>query len=247
MRVQMSRTAARAFDLFETAVYASSPLGLMDIVELTGVDKSTTQRLLVFLVERGLLTKDELTKQYKPGPGAFAMAAAISARSDIRALVAPRLGPLRDLSGETISMHLAVGGRRVCVDGVESEEIIRRVIPLGESLPLYQGPSGKAILAYLPQSEVEALFDAGKLGKAERQRIERDLVRIREQGYLLTEGDRSIGVRAVSAPIFGVRGVMASLTIAGPSERWTEAKARSCVLALIESTTAISRSLGGKS
>ena len=245
MRVAMSRTAARAFDLFEAVLYSPSPLGLMDIVELTGVDKSTSQRLLGFLVERSMLVRDDLTRQYKPGPGSFAMAAAIGARSDIRAVAAPRFRPLRDFSGETVSMHLAVSGRRVCVDGLESLEVIRRVIPLGESLPLYVGPSGKVILAFLPDAEATALMDASKLGKTERQRIESDLARIRERGFLTTEGDRSVGVRALSAPIFGVRGVMASLTIAGPSERWTEEKAESCLPGLLEATRAISQSLGG--
>jgi IclR family KDG regulon transcriptional repressor len=241
----MSRTATRAFDLLEAVLYSPSPLGLMDVVELTGVDKSTSQRLLAFLVERAMLVRDDLTRQYKPGPGAFAMAAAISARSDIRALAAPRFRPLRDASGETVSMHLAVGGRRVCVDGLESLDVVRRVIPLGESLPLYVGPSGKVILAFLPDTEAEALMDAGKLGKTERQRIEKDLAHIREQGFLMTEGDRSVGVRALSAPIFGIRGVMASLTIAGPSERWTDEKAEGCLPSLLEATRAISRSLGG--
>ena len=241
----MSRTATRAFDLFEAVLYSPSPLGLMEVVEITGVDKSTSQRLLGFLVERSMLVRDDLTRQYKPGPGAFAMAAAISARSDIRALATPRFRPLRDSSGETVSMHLAVGGRRVCVDGLESLEVIRRVIPLGESLPLYEGPSGKVILAFLPDDEATALIEASKLGKTERQRIESDLALIRERGYLMTEGDRSVGVRAVSAPIFGIRGVMASLTIAGPSERWTEDRAGSCLPALLEATRAISRSLGG--
>ncbi len=53
----MSRTATRAFDLFETIVRSPVPMGLMDVVDATDIDKSTAQRLLGFLVDRELLTR----------------------------------------------------------------------------------------------------------------------------------------------------------------------------------------------
>jgi DNA-binding IclR family transcriptional regulator len=240
----MSRTATRAFDLFETIVRSPVPMGLMDVVEATDIDKSTAQRLLGFLVERELLTRDP-AKRYLLGPAAFAMSAAISARSDLRGIIAPAMRQLRDSSGETVSVHLAVGNRRVCVDGLESTDVIRRVVPIGDSLPLHLGPSGKAILAYLPEPRIDDVFTEADVKRLDRKEIRDDLARVREQGYLLTESDRSPGVRAISAPIFDSHGVTASFTVAGPSERFTTAGAEALRPLLLAATADISRTLGG--
>lgn len=241
----MSRTATRTFDLFEAVVRSPVPLGLMDIAESTGVDKSTAQRLLTFLVEREMLTRDG-AKRYGPGSGAFALAASIGARSDLRTVVAPVMRDLRDASGETVSLHLAVGSRRVCVDGLESPAIIRRVVPLGDSLWLHEGPSGKAILAYLPEPRIEEVLDEAGVKRVDRKNVRDDLARMRADGVITTEGDRSPGVRAVSAALFDVRGVTASLTVAGPADRFTAEDADRIGARMLHSADDISRSLGGR-
>ena len=241
----MSRTATRAFDLFEAIVRAPVPLGLMDVAEATGVDKSTAQRLLTFLVEREMLKRDD-TKRYLPGPGAFALAASIGSRSDLRTVVAPALRQLRDASGETVSVHLAVGNHRVCVDGLESSAVIRRVVPLGDSLWLHEGPSGKAILAYLSETRIDEVLNDAGVKRLDRKEIRDDLDRMRLDGTLVTEGDRSPGVRAASAAIFDIRGVTASMTVAGPAERFTAEGAEAMRPLLLAATADISRSLGGR-
>ncbi|HEY0247136.1 MAG TPA: IclR family transcriptional regulator [Gryllotalpicola sp.] len=241
----MSRTATRALDLFDCVVTAPHPLGLMEIAEATGLDKSTTQRLLTLLVDRRMLSRDPLTKQYSLGTHAYGLAAAINTRSDLVALAAPHFVRLRDESGESVSLHVPDGTHRVCVDGLESRQEIRQVVSLGESLPIHQGPSGKAILAFLPQPEADAIVTAAKPTAVERQRIAEGVASLRRNGYLHTEGDRSPGVRALSAPIFDARGVCASLSIAGPADRWSEERALMSVDALISVTGEISRGLGG--
>ncbi|MFB2600258.1 IclR family transcriptional regulator [Herbiconiux sp. P17] len=242
----MSRTATRAFVVLESVIHSSTPLGLMEIAEVSGVDKSTTQRLLSFLVEIGMLTRDESTKRYGVGSRAFAMAAAVNSRNDLRVVAAPYFHELRERSGESVSLHLGVAGRRVCIDGLESLQPIRRVVPLGESLPLYLGPSGKVILANQTPERSNSLLDGVNLSADETAHLNRDLRFARENGYLLTESDRSADIRALSAPIFDSSGVTASLTIAGPSDRWSQDDALACVPAILHAADAISASLGGR-
>ncbi len=153
---------------------------------------------------------------------------------------------MRDASGESISLHVPDGASRVCIGGLESLEEIRQVVPLGESLPIHHGPSGKALLAFLPQAEAEAIVGAARTTAAERQRIAQGVEFLQQHGYLHTEGDRSPGVRALSAPIFDARGVRASLSIAGPADRWSEEQALARVESLLTATSEISRGLGGR-
>ena len=54
---------------------------------------------------------------------------------------------------ETASVYIAEGDSRICLDHVESTHSLRRVIPIGESLPLYKGAAGKVLLAWAPKEE----------------------------------------------------------------------------------------------
>ena len=242
----MPQIVGRALELLEAVVAAPEPLGLMEIVESTGVDKSTASRTLAFLVERGSLTRDASNKRFGLGPRTFALAASIGARNDIRVVAGPHLEDLRERTGESVSLHIRVGNRRVCVDGRESTQPVRRVIPLGESLPIHLGPSGKVILAHLPGDETDRLLEAAALSPGEQQHIRTDLASARRHGYLHTESDRTVGIRAVSAPIFDAFGVAASLTVAGPSERWKAADGELAAELTVAAAQTVSTNLGGR-
>jgi IclR family acetate operon transcriptional repressor len=240
----MSRTVARALDILETVIAAPGPVALMEIVEATGIDKSTAQRILTFLVDRESLNRDPATKRFGIGPRSFAIAASVGARNDIRLVAAPHLREMQERTGESVSLHMRVGTRRVCVDGRESDQPVRRVIPLGESLPIHLGPSGKVILAHVTDEECEAALAGVKLTSAQKRALAADLTRVREGGYLHTEGDRTAGIRAVSAPIFDAAGVTGSVTVAGPSGRWSADNAEAQAPSIIAAARTISTKLG---
>src|SRR3954463_2061196 len=150
----MSRTAARTLDLMEHVARAPAPAGLIELADASGLDKSTAARLLAFLAERELVTRDSGTRRYAAGPALLGLGAAALRRSDLRVGARPYLERLRDATGETVTLHVRVADDFVCVDGVESPFPIRRAMPLGETLPLHLGSTGKAILAFLPSEEI---------------------------------------------------------------------------------------------
>jgi DNA-binding IclR family transcriptional regulator len=240
----VAQVVDRALDLLLAVVGGNGPVTLMEAVARTGIDKSTAQRLLTSLVERGFLARDEVTRRYDVGPAMFGMAAAVSARSNLRKLAAPHLAELRDASGETSSLHLLVGDRRVCIDGAESAHPVRRVVPLGESMPVYTGPSGKVLLAHVDPADRERIYAAARCSAAERDELEKVVARVRADHVLHTESDRTAGIRAVSAPIFDIHGVVASITVAGPSDRWDAAAALSINDAVKDAASSISAKLG---
>jgi DNA-binding IclR family transcriptional regulator len=242
----VAQVVDRALDLLLAVVGGSGPVTLMEAVGQTGIDKSTAQRLLTSLVERGFLARDENTRRYDVGPAMFGMAAAVSARSNLRRLAAPHLAELRDTTGETSSLHLLVADRRVCVDGAESSHPVRRVVPLGESIPVQVGPSGKVLLAHLDPAERERVYATAGIAEADREKLEHVIAQVRLDGFLHTEGDRTTGVRAISAPIFDGHGVVASITVAGPSQRWSVASARGVEQAVRDAAVAISGKLGAR-
>ena len=239
----MSRTAHRTLDLLELVARSESPHGLIEIADEAGLDKSTTARLLAVLETRNLLRRDPETRKYSPGPRLIWLGVLAADRSDLRRAAEPFLSELRDHTGETVSLHIRVEDDRVCIAGAESRHEVRRVLTLGEPVPLWLGPSGRAILAFLPESDRDAVL--ARSGTGDPAAVRAELAAIRANGFVDSDGGRTRGVGALSVPIVGTRGVEASLTVAGPSDRWdlsTRGAARERVLRCARE---ISLGLGG--
>lgn len=216
----MPQTAERTFDLLEQVARSEAPLGLMELAGETGIDKSTAARLLGFLEQRTLVAREPATKKYTVGTGLILLSTLALRQFDLPRLALPELVALRDETAETINLHIRAGEEALCLAGVESEQVVRRVLRLGEHRPLSTGPSAKTILAFLPEDEMAAVVARVPAG-AQRRRLLGQLQTIREQGYIAVVGDRTPGVGAISAPVFGHAGIEASITVAGPADRWT--------------------------
>lgn len=217
----MSRVLKRAFLLLELIARSERPLGLMELVEMTGDDKSTLLRALSTLEDQDLIVRDVHTKKYRKGPSLMFLAAIAMSHADLADLARPHLDSLRDSTEETVSLHLRRGEERVCIAGSASPHVVQRRLMLGEPVPLYLGPSGQVILANLPDRERDSVLVAAAEQGADLEAIAASLETARERGYLITVSNRTSGVGAISTPVFDSLGVVGSLTIAGPEERWT--------------------------
>ena len=243
----MSEVAGRAFDLLESVAGSKTPMGLMAIAQTTGIDKSTASRLLRFLEGRRFVIRDEETQRYDVGPALMILAATAMSRSDL--LVAARLHfpLLRQMTGETVSVHLRVDLERVCLGGLESEQPVRSAVTSGERREVFRGASGKTILAYMPEGDqIRALEMAAQHGTA-LEPLKAQLREIRLHGGHRGISDRVEGLNAVSAPIFDVNGVVGALTVSGPSHRWTDARMAQCYPQLMSIAQHISAELGNQS
>jgi DNA-binding IclR family transcriptional regulator len=93
---------------------------------------------------------------------------------------------------------------------------------LGGSLPLYAGAAPRALLAFLPPAEQDAvLADPTERLRDDPPRpaltaLKADLTVIRSKGYSISDGDVTPGIAALGAPVFNHRGeVDGALSISG--------------------------------
>ena len=216
----MSQTAARTLDLLEQVARAPGPAGLIELAGDTGIDKSTAARLLAFLAEREFVVRDAATRRYAPGPALLALGAAALRRSDLRAGARPYLERLRAATGETVTLHVRVADAFACIDGLEGTSPIRRAVPLGETIPLHVGSTGKAILAFLPPAEIEGQLGAAAAAGADVATLRSELAAVRIQRFRAAVGDRVPEVGAIAAPLFDGATAYGAVSISGPAERW---------------------------
>ncbi len=226
-------------------------LGISEISRELGIHKSSVFRSLASLEARGLVKKDERTRRYMVGPKILKPAGAYLGTVELHSIVRPFMEELCAASKETVSLYVPAGDRCVCIDRLESPLEVRRVIRVGDQVPLYSGSSGKAVLANLPEPLREGLLrelenDPPLLpGPLNVGDLAAQLSQIREQGFVVSHAERVSQVSSVSAPIFDATGlVAAAITVSGPSTRFTEARVQEYVRMITRAAQEVSRQLG---
>lgn len=243
------RAVDRALDLlFAIAAHGRQGASLGQLVAEGRESKSTVHRLLATLERRGLVERGPSRHGgYRLGTQADVLCRLRASPSpDLRALAMPAMEELRDLSGETVTLHLREAAAHVVVAQCESRQEIRRVHPLGEPIPLVVGATARAILSRMPAEEVD---DIAASARADGRSIPpgEELAAIGSRGYALSVGERISGGLAVSAPILDAHGIAhAALSVSGPAFRFTLARAEQCAPALVAAAHRLSTALGYK-
>lgn len=243
----MTRSVDRALALVEAVeAGASEGASLMELVDRTGVDKSTVTRLLATCVQRGWLVRDAASRRYALGPTLLAMARRGALDDRVMMSVYETLTMIRDATGETAGFHRRAGDQRVAITGVESRHDVRRGFNAGASCSLLLGPASKAILAFVPEEEQAAILAGGAAAGADDAEVRRHLELARERFCLSTDSDRTEGVGAIAAPVFDGRGVAGSVVSSGPAVRFDDAARERARTVLLRAADTVTLALGGR-
>ncbi|MEA2267707.1 MAG: hypothetical protein QOC64_317 [Solirubrobacteraceae bacterium] len=227
---------------------------VMELAEAAGLSGSAVHRILTALKRKGLVEQDPASDRYQLSWGILTLARSLVNRDHLRTVAVRYMTELRDLTGETVTLYVRSGFDRVCIEQVESPQEIRYQAEIGRSLPLYAGASGLTLLAHMRPEELEDYLGAVELRSmtkatiTDRAKLERELRRIRKQGYAFARNDRLLGLAGVSVPVFDGSGApSAVITIAGPVERVAAADRERWIEALQGATSSISSVLQGRS
>jgi DNA-binding IclR family transcriptional regulator len=197
-----------------------------EVAEATGLSPATAHRILKTLQSQSYLAQDPQTRTYSLGVGILKLASLIADRHDEVALLAGALARIRDLTGETVSLHRRVGSRRVCIAEEVSRQKVKVSQGVGESYPLNGGAASKAIMSMLPDDEIKRILDEGRgdpdLRPPDRQTFLRMVAETRECGYATSVGETVPGAAAIAVPIRRADPLSpGALDLAGPRDRMT--------------------------
>ncbi len=220
------------------------------VVEVFGLSRSATYRLLDRLRAGGYL-QDSLTPgSYRLGPRMVVIGLAALNQMDLMHVAPPMLGPLALAAGETVNLAVPQGDEVVYVYQQDGPGAVKVTAHLGTRRPMNCSSLGKAILAFLPEGEREETLATMQYSRltprslvtADTLRAELELTRSR--GYAIDDIEVEAGVSCVGAPILDFRGrPVAAISVAGPAERMP-GKRESVVPLLLETASAISNRLG---
>jgi IclR family KDG regulon transcriptional repressor len=88
----------------------------------------------------------------------FRLSAVVMADMNLRRAALPFVEDLCNEVSETISLNIIEGTDRVCIEVVDSSEVIRNIVKVGQRNNLCVGSSGWLMLSYLPATERENIF-----------------------------------------------------------------------------------------
>jgi DNA-binding IclR family transcriptional regulator len=183
---------------------------------------SSVYRLLQSLIATGWVDRGPTRGTYRLGLALMTIGGLIEDQLDIREASLPSLRSLVGAIGVTSFLCVRRGARAVCLERLEGFAVQSLAMQLGGSLPLDAGAAPRALLAFLPQAERDAvLADTTERLRDDPPRpaletLRADLAVIKRVGYSISDGDVTPGIAALGAPVFNHRGeVDGALSISG--------------------------------
>ena len=239
------QTAERVLKLLQVLVRSDRPVTVGDLSRICGENTHAIYRLIRMLEAQAFAARSRDKPGYVAGGNLIALAATVMRRINVREIARPFMERIRDVTLETTSLHVAQSYMRIAIDAVEGKHPVRRVVELGEALPLYASPAGKVILAFSSAREVKEVLDIARRDGKDAEMIEAHLHTIRRSGYMATIGDRTPGLGALAVPILSSLGVIAAITVSGPANRWSLEAMEDCREAVTQQCAMLSATLGG--
>lgn len=254
MRRLRATTVSKVVTLLEAVAASPDGVGVREAARRSEIDKSAVSRLLTQLETLDLVTKSELSGRYHVGPRFMTLALTVQRQGSLWQVAAPVLQTLSRRFNETC--YLTVRDRESVVfrEKVDGDRTIRYVIELGQVSPLNAGAGGRAILAGLPEDELDRVLAMTTFSAITPQTItsSRELRRRaradRRRGYSMSMSERVVGGVGIAAPYYGQDGeCIGSIALTVPEQRYDPSQLDEIGAAVVAAANELSHRLDARS
>jgi IclR family transcriptional regulator, KDG regulon repressor len=224
-------------------------MSLADVTTSSGFVTNKVFRILYTLQKHQIVERSE-NGNFHLGHGLMALSQGILYQSILIDASSSVMDRLVAETSESIFLGVVNGSDALCIAVRQSPRSVRLFAEVGRRAPLHSGGVPKVLFAYLPETERARLLDKVFANtpispSADRPAFEQLLMQIRAQGYAIVRDELDIGAHSVAAPIYNHQGhVIAAISIAGPSNRFDDARIDRYVGLVTEAAGQISRALG---
>jgi IclR family acetate operon transcriptional repressor len=250
----LMNTTERVIAILKYIATSNTPVSVSEICKELRLSKNNVFRVTAALAQEGWIEHNQESKKFTLTGAMVGLGFKALSRLDINNISAPYLFELQEISGETSTLSLRLGLERMFINQVPSSHEIRHVVQIGKRVELWYGASGKAILAFLNNSQLEEVLQrfvqSGDSILASGQAITPQTLKaqleiIRARGYEIAISERVSGVCSVAAPIWGTNSeVIGSIAVAGPMPRFNQEQAQEVSAAVKKAAASISSIMG---
>ncbi len=216
----------RALEIFELLAKNPAGLGMSEIARRTKYSKNSIFRIICTLEDCGYVVKNGSDRTFRMSRKLVALGYASFGDSNIVEKSMDVLRAMRDELWETSMLGTLLETGTVILEQAPGKHPFKFLGEVGMICSINASAPSKAMLAYLPPAELEMTLKKIKFDRFNENTIykkipfEKELQKVREQGYATDICEENIGVHCVGAPIFDAHSYpVASIWITGPRER----------------------------
>ena len=191
------------------------------LARVTGLPRSTVQRLIGVLAAEGLVAKAFGQRGAFLGMELARLGARV--QIDLRGFLRPFMVALQDRIGDNIDLTALEDGRVVVIEQLASNEAIRVISYVGMQHPAHCTANGKAHLAMLSPDAARALIGPAPRAYTENTVTDPDAILSAlpgVDGLFIDQDGFGIGASAMAIALPGIAGRDLALSIAMPSARF---------------------------
>jgi DNA-binding IclR family transcriptional regulator len=227
------RSVQRALEILSLLTEDRPAVSIRDIVEATGLAKTTVIRLVQTLEHNGLLWAGPAG--YVAGPGLWRWAHLARRSWELPPETQQQMRDLAARQRETVNLYVLRDIYRVCVAQQESPQPLRHVVRIGDELPLWAGASAKVLLSGAPDVLLRRIARSSPYGDDHAALLRSAVDEAAARGWAVSHGEREDGLSAVAVPVMGRSGaVVAALSLSGPTLRFPAERVQQFAAALTQ-------------
>lgn len=190
-----------------------------ELAEATSIPLPSVYRYIGLLREMGLLLGDE-RGAYHLSPRLISLSRAAEAAESLLEFADPVMRDLVRECGVSAVFVRLIARTPVCVHRVGTDRELRIKFEPGQPMPLYQGATGRVLLAGLPErTRREYLAPLRRADPEAAARVAEAVAQVAACGWATSAGEIDRGVWAASAPVTDGRSAVAALTVPSPLVR----------------------------
>lgn len=245
------RSVEKAIAVLNAFTIEKPELSVTELSQELALHKSTVSRLLTTLEKGGLVEQNPETGKYRLGVALIGLAGLVVAHADVREIARPLLRQLAQETQETVNLAVLDGDEVINIEQMlPDKRQVKNIGWVGRRTPLHCVSTGKVLLAYQPEQEIERIIAKGLSRRTDKtitdpRRLREELANIRRRGCATGLEELEEGLNAIAAPIRNHEGeVVAAISVSGPSFRVSPEKISDLAELTVRTAGEISRQLG---
>lgn len=227
----MPKSATRVLRIMEYVAEHQKGCSHTQIANGLTIPKASLSALLKTMREEGYLTLDPETHRFSVGISVLTLANSYLGNLNLARMGAPVIRELF-IQANMFSVLVVPQGSEYVIIGAESEPaILTHSLQIGHRGPLFCSGVGRAIMAFLPDAEVDSILIASDLHPItsktvyHRPEILTELRKVRKSGLVWSNSESIEGISSVCAPVFDWHGKpLAAVGVAAPTGHFDKAR-----------------------